>query len=282
VGGGAYPLPNHELETGEDLGFHGFIGFQSNKDHALSTMLAYQKTWHQSDMDRDLVLARVNVRPTSAVRLYGSVKADIHTSDDTLEDSSVEISQAWFQAHIVPDNKKGLTLSYSHYSWPELLRDEYQSLPDDLISDGYVERGSVSGWVRIRDHFRVSVRGNVWFDQDNTGGGGEAGFDWTDIKNHGTSLYSAVSYTQGTFNNGIGGRMEVRQRVKSLDVYGGYQVFQYQQDSIISGSQDFVRHTARAGLGWTHGTWYHSVNSDYYFGDGENSVSLMFYTEWRF
>ncbi len=282
LGGGALPLPDPDMQTGDDLGFHTFLQYESEAEHALMAILAYQKTWHLGDADRDLVLARMNVRPTESLRLYGSLKADIYTSNDTIEDTSFELSQAWFQAQYMPDSKKGASFTFSHYSWPELFREEYQGLSEELIVDGYVERGSLYGWFRPIENLRLSARGNLWKDQDDLGGGGEIGADILDINSVGTSIYSALSYTSGSFNDGMGGRIEVRQSWKSLDAFAGYQVFQYKQDDLISGSESYMRHTVRSGLNWSHGDWYHGLNGDYYFGDGESAVGLSFYTEWRF
>ena len=282
IGLGAFPLPHTKRKAGEDLGAYMFVEYESESDHALTAILAYQKTWHKGDTDRDLIVGRFNVHPAKSIWLYGNVKADVHTSDDTLEDDDIEISEAWVQARFMPDRKKGATISFSHYSWPQLKRSEFQGLSDELFSDGRVDRGSVYGWYRLAEDVRVSARGNVWSDQDNSGGGGELGIDWTDIADHGTSLHGSVTYTSAAFNDGIGFRGEVRQGFKSFDLLAGYQIFRYDQSSLISGDENFVRHRARAGVNWFRANWYNSLSSDYYFGDGENAVGIMLFTSYRF
>lgn len=282
LGLGSYPLPFTEREEGDDVGFHAFVEYESEADHALTAIAAYQKTWHRGDEDRDLVVGRLNVRPTETIWLHGSVKADLHGSDDTLEEKTIEVSQAWFQARFMPDRKKGASVSFSHYSWPELKRAEFQGLPDDLFTDGYIERTSLYGWFRPTDNVRVSARGNYWSDQDNTGNGGELGLDWTNIAGHRTSLHGNVSYTEATFNDGIGFRGEVRQNLKIVDLFAGYQQFNYSQNNLISGDEDYVRQTVRAGVNWSKGRWYNSLSSDYYFGDGESSIGVMLFSDIRF
>jgi len=282
IGGGALPIPYPGMQTGDDLGIHTFVQYQSESEHALSALFAYQKTWHQGEADRDLVFARLNVRPTDSLRLYGSVKADLYLSGESIETKTAEITQAWFHAQFTPDSKKGASFTFSHYSWPELLREEYRGLSEDLVADGHVDRGSLSGWFKPMDNLRLSARGNVWMDNDDLGGGGEIGADILDIKGHGTSIYSALSYSSGSFNDGLGGRIEARQRWKAIDVFAGYQVFSYKQQDLISGSVDSMRQSIRTGLNWSHGDWYQSISGDYFFGDGENAVGISFYTEWRF
>ena len=282
IGMGAIPLPSRDRQTGDDLGFHVFTDFQSKQDHQLSAMVAYQKTWHHGDADRDLIVGRLNVRPVDTLWLSGHIKADVYSAGDEIKGSGVGLTEAWFQARYTPNPKYGAALSLSHFSWPELDREEYQDLTPELIEDGRVDRIDLSSWYRVLKNVRLAARINYWNDDEDDGMGGDLNVNWSDIGGKGTSLYSGVYFTQGSYSEGLGGRIQARQRFKNVNGFVGYEIYQYEYTGLISGDEDSTRHTARAGIDFGIKTWYFSVNTDYYFGDEQDAISLGSFVEYRF
>lgn len=284
LGGGLgyLPLPSPRRKTGDDLGAHLFAAYQSDEEHALSAVLTYQHTWHNGASDRDLVVGRLNVKPTAKTWLLASFKADVYSSGDSIEGSGVEITQAMVQGRYTPTEKYGFGLSLSHFGWPEMLREEYGEPTPELISDGRVDRVEVSSWYKFTPHLRLTGRMNYWADQFNDGTGGQLGVDWTDIGDTGLSLLSSVRYNNGANNEGIGFRCEARKSFGEFYSYIAYDMYQYTTTGLSSGDSEFTRQTVRGGLDWNHGNWFLSLSTHYDFGDGQNAVGLGLYSEYRF
>jgi len=245
--------------SNEDGGLHLFADYQSDAWHHLSTVLAYQKTWHKGEPDRDLFLGRLNLKPTEKIWFYTSWKVDIYTSGDSIKNSVLDLTEFWAQFRYTPDRKKGAAISITHNAWPELKRREFRDLPVDLVKNGKVDRLNVSGWFRPRDRLRLSARFDAWEDQNDHGTGGELSADLTGTPG-GPSLHSAAYYTDGSFNNGMGFRVQARQGVGGANGSVGYELFRYTNvGSIGSEEEAFIRHTVRGGFDWNINKWNYSL-----------------------
>lgn len=284
LGGGVgfLPLPSPLRKTGDDFGAHIFAAYQSREEHALSGVLTYQHTWHHGDSDRDLIVGRLNVKPTPKTWLLASFKADVYTSSDTIEGSGIELTQAMIQGRYTPTEKYGFGLSLSHFGWAEMLREEYGEPLPELIKDGRVDRTELSSWYKFTPHLRLTGRVNYWSDQYNDGTGGQLGVDWTDIGGTGLSLLSSVRYTDSANNEGVGFRCEARKSFGEFYTYVAYDMYRYTTTGLEGAENDYTRQTVRGGLDWNHGNWYLSLSAHYDFGDNQDAVGLGLYTEYRF
>ena len=282
AGVGLYPAPFPERDEGDDYGFHLFADYHSPKEPYLDATVAFQQTWHTEAPDRSLLLARANYRPTDQWWLYGLVLADIFAPNDTVETSDIDATQVILQARYTPDRNKGGYVSYVRTTYPELRRRDFASLPDELIRDGHVDRITLNGWKRITDDVRLSARANYWIDQDNDGLGGELSADWNDVWRDTSALYAAVYYAGATFNDGVGLRLQARDRFDDFYVSGGYDVFRYTAKGLATGDETSTRHTLRSDVSWSRGRWHYSVNASYNLGDAESAINLGLFMEYRF
>ncbi len=282
MGTGFLPLPFPDRETGEDVAVNLFATYQSDGPKALAATMAYQKSWHHGNADRDVVVGRLNLKPTDKLWLYGTMKADFYSSEDSIKGQGVELTEFWGQARYVPDSKKGASVSVSHFAWPELKRRLYKSLPVTLVKDGRTDRVSLSGWYRPKPKLRVSGRVNVWEDNVNSGHGGEVNANWRDLWRDNSSLFTSLYYTSASQNNGTGFRINARQQINDVGGFLGYELFLFRNSALSTGSTRSTRHTLRSGLDWTKGDWSYNLTGDYFFGDDENSLSVGLYTDYRF
>ncbi|CAG0979204.1 hypothetical protein PHYC_01673 [Phycisphaerales bacterium] len=280
-GAGAYPRAFGDRQWGDDYGFHVFADYQPLKNRKLTGTVGYQKTWHDGSPDRDVLMARVNWRPTDSWWFFGSARADIYDNSEPVK-SGIQLTDAWLQARYSPDHTKGVALSYSHYTWADLKRDEFEYIPIELIRDGRVDRVDLSGWHYIFKDIRLSGRVNYYTDQRNDGLGAEAGADWNNAFKLPMSLHADIFHTEGSYASGDGFRLEARPGGGSLQGLLGYEFFRYQNSGSIGESDDFVRHTLRAGISWQLRKWYFNLTADRYFGDFEDAYSLGLYAEFRF
>ncbi|MEZ6193787.1 MAG: hypothetical protein R3C45_21295 [Phycisphaerales bacterium] len=282
AGAGIFPLSAEDPEHGDDYGFHVFTSYDSHTPGQFSGVLGYQKTWHRGEQDRDQVLGRLNSRLGDKLWLFGSFRADIYTSDDTIKGQGVELTELWTQVRYTPDTRYGGAVSYSLFRWPELKRDQFAMLPIETIRDGQVERVNFSAWRRIDRAWRVSGKFDLWQDQDDDGTGGEFRVDWNDREKDWPSLSGAVFFTQGSFNAGEGFRFDARKNLKSADIFTGYEYFMYDVQTQNGGAQTLVRQLIRGGVGWSADKWYYSITADHYFGDVDDEYTLGVFISRRF
>ncbi len=284
AGLGVYPDPFPLSVAGEDASLHMFMDYQSEAWHHLSAVIAYQKTWHEGTPDRDLLLGKINMRPTKTLWFYTSWKVDIYLAGDSIKSQGLDLTEFWAQLrYTARSNVLGAAVSISHYAWPELERREFRDLPAELVRNGKIDRLNLSGWLRASKRLRFASRFDLWEDQDTSGTGGEISADWTDPSGTGPSMHVAIFYTDGSFNDGTGFRIQARQGLGSANGFVGYELFRYSNVGSIGGDEDeFTRHTLRSGLDWSLNNWHYSLSADYIFGDGEQSYTVGLYTQYRF
>ncbi|HEX5053424.1 MAG TPA: hypothetical protein VFZ65_16725 [Planctomycetota bacterium] len=279
---GAYPVPFPARETGEDTGVHVFVDYVADAARTFAYSLGVQKTWHKGSADRDLVLVRGEWRPADRMWLLASAKVDFYTGDDTIKGRGAELTELLAQARW-DANDVGAGLLVSHFTWPELKRDEYQNLPDALVRDGYVDRLSANGSMRPASWLSLRVRGDLWRDQDRDGTAYGVDADVRSVIGDGSALSLPYFETDGGYSAGPGARAALRGRLGDGSWHAGYRWHRYELDGLVTGPEKFVRQSVDVGVSWPI-----SVSGDFdftcerWFGDGENAIALGFYLQWRF
>ena len=129
--------------------------------------------------DRDQIIARVNWRPTKELWLFGSVRADVYTNDDAIKGSGAELTEFWTQVRYTPVDFWGGAVSYARFRWPEVLREDFVSIPIRIIEDGVVDRLSFSSWANLAEAWRLTGNYGLWSDQDHDGSNGDLGLEWS-------------------------------------------------------------------------------------------------------
>lgn len=285
IGGGAgmYPSPSDTLNSGDDYGFHLFADYQAEDDNRwLQSTAGFQQTWHLGEVDRSLVIGRVNVRPNTDLSIFGSLLVDLYGPGDTVKTQVADITQLVAQATYQLDPKAGINGSFTRTTWPELKRDEFVNLPPELIADGFVNRASGSACRKVGDEVRLTGRAHYWTDQDRTGHGAEASADWNAGGESNESYYGSVYYEDSTFTKGVGARLQGRRDLGPVRVFAGYDVFGYSTNTLFAGDGNFLRHSLRASVNWSRGKWSWDIETGYTFGTSEESLNLGAYVQYRF
>lgn len=282
AGAASYPVPFPSRDSGDDLGLHVFTDYQSGKDRAFAAALAYQKTWHRGTADRDLLVLRMEGRPGDGVWLYGSAKIDFYSGRDTVKGSGPELTEFLGQARC-DGADAGLGATLSHYTWPELRRQEYQSLPLSLLTDGKVDRAGLSGYVRPSRNVRLSGRVDFWRDQDRDGTAGEIATDITELFGPGSAFYAALFRSDGSYSSGPGARLRARKNLGDhASASAGYSWHRYDVQGLLSGDQTLTRQSIDVGLDLYFGDWDLNCTFERWFGDAEDSFSFGVYAQYRF
>jgi hypothetical protein len=282
VGFGLLPENDRDRQWDGDMGAHVFAAYDSEEPGRASAVVGYQKTWHEGDDDRDQIIARVNWRATDELWLFGSVRSDIYTNDDVVKGSGIELTEFWTQLRYTPNTTWGAAVSYSRFRWPEVLREDFVSIPIRIIEDGEVDRVNLSGWTNLGESLRLFGNVGLWQDQDHDGANGDLGLDWLAFGPGGPTFGGAVFFTDGSFNSGEGFRIDARMPFGAARALVGYELFMYDLVTGFSGDDAILRHLIRGGLSWNSGNWYFDVTGDYYFGDVDDVFTLGGYVSYRF
>lgn len=283
AGAGLYPLPSESLTSGDDYGMHIFADYRAEgRDEWLQSTVGFQQTWHKGEVDRSLLIGRINARPTKDLSLFGSVMIDLYGSEDTIKSEAADITQLVAQVNYTINKLTGVSGTITRTTWPELKRNEYVNLPVDLIADGYVDRVSGSVWRKIDESWRLTARGHAWQDQDREGFGGELSADWYAQDKANSSLYGALYYEDSAYTTGFGVRLQGQRDIGPVRVFAGYDGFMYSTDTLAETDNDFMRHMLRADVSLSSGKWYWDIDVGYIVGDNEQSISLGMTAQYRF
>lgn len=295
VGGGtgAYPRPFPARDAGDDVGVHGFVDWTADDRRTVAAALGVQKTWHRGDADRDLLLARGEWRPWERVALLGSAKVDWYDGDDWDADPATgrpadpkgqgfELTEAMLQAR-VDAGDFGFGAMATRFTWPALRRVEYQMLPIELVTDGYVERIGVNGSWRASAAVALRARVDQWRDQDRDGATIGGDVDWRGAWSPTAAVTVSMFVNDGGYAAGPGARLLLRERLGDVGLRAGYRWYRYELGDLATGPEDFVRQSVELGAGCpiaADGDL--DLTFERWFGDREDAFALALYLQWRF
>lgn len=284
IGGGvgAYPLPFPNRGTGDDVGAHAFFDYVADDRRSFGATLGAQKTWHRGDEDRDLLVLRSDARPTDRLSLWASAKVDVYTGADTIKGSGVQLTEAYVSARW-DERAVGFGLTGSRFTWPELLRDEYQALPVELVRDGFVDRFGGSVWWRVRENLRLAARADRWHDQDRSGTSWGLDGDVAGVLGECTYLFASVFGSDGSNTSGPGARLGLRAPLGDGWWRLGYRRLEYELTGLATGPETLSRQSAELGLSMPLGLRSDlDCQVEHWFGDDEDVWALSVYWQWRF
>jgi hypothetical protein len=204
---GALPEWFPDLPTGDDLETAIFYRFVADTEERLMAGIGYQKTWHQGSPDRDLVVGTLDFAPSDRVSLYGSVLADIYTSDDEFKSSGLEITEAHAHGTLQFNPGHGVGVFLAYFRWPELARKEFSPAFDFQLQNYHVLRYGVFTWQQLTDQVRIDARVDQWHDQNDDGTAWEtrlAARDWLYDKGE---VALSVFNADAVYTSGLGGRL---------------------------------------------------------------------------
>ncbi|MBL8749333.1 MAG: hypothetical protein JNK78_09235 [Planctomycetes bacterium] len=282
AGFGAYPRPFPSRETGEDTGIHLFFDYTANAKRTFAATIGLQKTWHEGAPDRDLLLLRADGVIAERVRWFASAKVDLYTGSDTVKSRDVDLTEL-FASLRWDGSDLGAGVSVSRFTWPELKRAEYQSLPVELVRDGHVDRLSLQGWWRTSKRLRFGARADLWQDQDDEGTSFGLDGDLAEVIGAGSNLGVSLYEADGGYSSGPGARLLLRGPVGGGYWRVGYRWHRYELGDLVTGPETLTRQSAEVGLSHPIGaTGDLDFAVERWFGDREDAWALGLYLQWRF
>ena len=92
----------------------------------------------------------------------------------------------------------GAGLAASRFSWPELLRSEYQLVSPELIVDGAVDRVAIDGWWRVGDALSLRMRADRFEDRERDGTSLRGTATFRDVLGEGPEFLGIMGGVQAT------------------------------------------------------------------------------------
>jgi hypothetical protein len=279
---GLLPEPSDEQASGEDLEASVFYRYVADEKESLALGAALQKTWHEGSADRDLLITTLDAFPTSLTSVHASAWLDYYTSGDDLKSSGFELTQLDVSGTLRTEGGHGLSAFVRHQKWPDVERDEFQSVSAGKISDGYVTRYGVNGWAQTSEHTRLSVRADQWEDDEDSGGSGNLRLALRDVLFDRGEVTLETFGSTGSFNDVLGVRVGATKTIDRGRLGLSWHAAEYEQEDFVGGQSEILQHTVRGSCDLLFGQkWDVSIYVDDRFGDDQDSQSVGFYLQRR-
>jgi hypothetical protein len=280
---GYMPEPDAEQSTGTDLQFAGFYRWVNDESETVSAAAGYQKTFHDFDADRDLFVAKLDVVPRDAWSFRSTLWVDVYGSSDDEKGSGVEVTQAYVQTGRTWNDGGSIGITYTHFAFPEIEREEFLPVADDQLADDHSERIALLARKPLGDTWAANIALGAWMDEEDEGGDVELGFDsngsWTD----GGRLELAGFATEGDSASLVGGRFSFG---RAWDANRWHVDYEFQRDlfeGFSSDNNELPEHKLRAAIDWyTESGWSFSAHAEGLLFDEETGYGVGFYVQRSF
>ena len=277
---GYMPEPDKDFETGSDFQIAGNWRWVQDETEELSAAVGYQKTFHNGNADRDLVVTSLERLPREGWTWLGRFWVDLYTSGDDAKGSGLGLTQAYVSTGRRWRSGSSLDVVYTHLEFPEIDRHEFLPVTEDQLDDDHAERLSLRNALQLTDETRVLTGVGGWVDEDDEGGDAEIGISLDGFPGERGTLDLVAFATQGRFTRTVGGRAGIGQRDETgfwgLDYeFGGHRLIGFS-----SANDDLPQHKVRLHKDWFDlWRWSVSARLEGVLYDDEHAVLVGFYIE---
>jgi len=280
---GFLPETDEDFETFEDFQFSGFYRWVSGPNERLMMRAGYQKTWHGTSADRDLLIAALRFLPEGGWEFDATAWVDFYTSSDDLKDDSLEVTYALVTLRRRWTSGSGFDLTYQHQQFPDIDRNEFLPPEPEQITDNQLDRLALTFWHVFSPTRRLHGFAAIYNDQDDTGGAGDLGFEWNDLILDRSRLDITLFITVGSFEDVYGGRLAYSKHTRSGSWDFLYDISEHRLTGINDDQDDLIQHRLRiSGTYFVASTWDISAYAETTIYDEEISWSIGFTLQKRF
>lgn len=270
------PEPDEDLDGTSDLGLSGWYRWVRDEREETTLTAGFQKTFHDGDADRDLVVLKAHHLPVDGWTFVGSAWLDLHAADDV--DAGLALTEAHLAAGRRFDGAHDLRVVYDHREYPELLREEFPAVGVESIADGALDRLGLSGAAALTGERRLSGRVGAWADEDDGGGDAELGFEARGFLLPGSRLRLAAFLAQGKTSALRGARIGLGRSEERFAWELVYEVQEDTFDGFDDQNDDAVQHRVRATTEvFTRSGWVWSIYGEVQLQDVEDVVLAGFH-----
>lgn len=276
---GYLPELDQEYQTGSDFQVAGFYRWVADETEELSASAGYQKTFHNGNADRDLVVASIARAPRAGWTFFGTFWLDLYTDGDDEKGTLAGLTQAYVTTGKRWEGGSSFDVVYSHQEFPEIDRHEFLAVDDAQLADDHAERIALTSGVQVSREVRMLTGLGGWVDEDEEGGDAEFGFELSDFLSE-RGFADVVGFvTRGRFQTSLGGRLSAGRYTGSGRWAFDYEFSQNRLDGFSSANDDLPQHRLRFSSDHAWGAWDLSWRIEGLVYDDEEAVTLGLYLQ---
>lgn len=277
---GYLPILYGDGGTGDDsqFAFH----YQAFRDEGRTSFGAgMQKTWHDSEADRDLIVLKASTRTADGLFLRGDAWLDLYGSEDSFKDGT-ELTRAIASGGYRSRAGNGWSANATLFRFPQLEQTQiFTADPAGLIfSNREIRRLSLDIYRRFGANFRGSARLSHWSDEDDSGAGGELRCSVDDLLLEGSNFGGALFMDQGRYTDATGIRLDAGFRTPGGRLRLYWETADYENTSFSTADSDLMQHRLRGSWDVSLSqAWSLSVYLEQRSGDDQDSQAAGFYLQ---
>lgn len=280
---GFMPEPDDEQDTGSDYQVGGWYRWVRDESETLSATAGYQKTFHDWNVDRDLIVTKLQYLPPKGWTFDGTAWIDVYTQSDTAKGAGVELTQMYANASRRFESGSSLSFIYSHLAFPENDQNDFTPVTAAQLADDHNDRIEVNGRQRMARRTRLYAGAGAWVDEDEEGGDLELGVDVEDLIFDRSLLDLSVFGSQGRFTSTLGTRLGYGLYTNTGRWGLDYEFAENHFDGFSSQNDQLPQHRVRASREvYTAAGWGFEAHGEVVLWDHEESLTLGFYLQRSF
>lgn len=269
-------------EDGDDTQIAAWYRWARDESEQLSLAAGYQKTFHDFDADRDLVVLKAAWLPPHAWTAQATVWIDVYGSGDAAKGSGAEVTQAWVTTGRSWSSGSSLDLTYRHLAFPELDREEFLPVTQAQLADDRYDRAAATARQRLGD---VGLREEfgVWSDEDEEGLDGELAIEVYDLVFDGIRTEAAGFGAEGRYTTLAGWRARIGNYGGRVGWNLGYEFVLNQQQGFSAENDELPEHRATGDFDLsTASGWSVSLHGEFILYDEETGFTAGLYLQRSF
>jgi hypothetical protein len=271
-------LYGNNAGTGEDLQTAFYYRAVSN-DEKSNLGAGYQKSWHNGDADRDLIVVEGSTRLDGGFFFHSSAWIDLYDANDLARDGT-ELTRVVASGSYRSKDGNGWMASLSQFRFPDLQQQQVFDPTALVYTDKEVRRGDVTVFRKFTKSSTGTARAHFWNDEDNSGGGGELRWDVRDLWIDRSRLGAAVFLSKGQFSDVLGLRLNSGLNTGFGHLRLSWNTSSYANVEFSNGNSDLLQHRARLSLDTNlSADWSLSLYGELRAGDEQDSRSAGFYLQ---
>jgi hypothetical protein len=277
---GYLPEPDPEMATAEDLQAAAYYHWVSDLTERFSLAAGYQKTLHNGDSDRDLLVTKARWAPERGWNAFGTAWIDFYGSGDDVKSAGVEVTQAIASVGHRWDSGNGIDLTYRRQLFPEIEREEFPFVDANELEDGHHDRLALDGWRWLSRRSRLHGGVGAWIDEDDSGGDAEIGMDVANLLLDASRTDITLFGQAGEFTTVLGARTATSRASADRHWSIFYELAHHHNQGFGNDRDDILQHRLRGtrDFGLVHG-WRVSCYVETMIWDDEGALMLGAYVQ---
>ncbi len=275
---GFMPEPDLDYESGKDFQLGAWYEWIADKTEQLSAAAGYQKSWHSSAPDRDLIVGRLRYLPSEGWNFNGTAWVDIYTDGDDAKGPGLGLTQAYLSTGRRWDSGDAVNVTYTHLEFPEIDRYEFTPVTAQQLADDHRDRLAFTGTKQLNQRRRLHGSLGGWVDEDDEGGDASVGMGLDDFVVDDSNTDLTLFATVGEFATVYGARASFGRPIDLGRWDLSYEISNHDQAGFDENNDDIPQHRLRASSDlFGEDGWSLYVYGDIQLWDEEGAVTLGFY-----